>query len=123
MLGPRDGAVVGVVGGGDETAGGHVIHEELWLYLKMTIMMSVIAVMVVGVVGSMDMTWPCIAVLNALLRGRIEVVLERMLCIAVDGNADVDVDVDEGVDGADGVVGVAGVAGVVLRKEDVVVAR
>jgi hypothetical protein len=112
------------VGGDDETAGGHVIHEDLertlvssWLYLKMTIMMIVIAVMAVGVVGSMDMMCPCIAVLNALVRERIEVVLERMLCIAVDGNADVDVDVDEGVDGADGV------AGVVLRKEDVVVAR
>jgi hypothetical protein len=121
LPGPRD--VVGVAVGGDEAvAVAGAVHEGLVgmllpSRLLMMIMMSVVAVVVVSVVGSMDMTWSCIAVLSELLRGCIEVVPEHRLYIVAGGTVDVDVD---GAD--DGVDGVAGVAGAVLR-EDVVVVR
>ena len=63
---------------GDEVvAPAHAIHEGLVGMLWRSIMMSVVAVVVVRVVGSIDMTWSCIAVLSELLRGCIEVVPER----------------------------------------------
>jgi hypothetical protein len=61
------------------------------------IMTSVVAVLVVAV-GNMDMA--CIVVLDALLRGCIEVVLEHRCCIAVVGTG-----ADAGVVDAGGVAG------------------
>ena len=73
--------------GGDEeaVAPACAIHEDLVGMLSSSrsltmIMMSVVAVVavvVVRVVGSMDMTWSCIAVSSELLRGCIEVVPEH----------------------------------------------
>ena len=72
---------------------------------RMTIMMSVVAVLVVvlEMVGSMDMT--CIAVLDALLRGCIEAVLEHRSCIAVVDTAGADAGADAGVVDAGDVAG------------------
>ena len=72
---------------------------------RMMTMMSVVAVLVVvpEMVGSMDMA--CIAVLDALLRGCIEGVLEHRSCIAVVDTAGADAGADAGVVGAGDVAG------------------
>ena len=72
-------------------------------------MMSVVAVLVVApeMVGSMDMT--CIAVLDALLRGCIEAVLEHRSCIAVVDTAGADAGVVDAGDVAGAEVDVVAV--------------
>lgn len=70
------------MGGDEAVAPACVIHEGLEGMLSssrllMMIMMSVLAVVGVRVVGGMDMTGSCIAVLSELPRGCIEVVPEH----------------------------------------------
>jgi len=82
LPGPQDGVGVGAAGGDEAAAAAaRAIHEGLVGMLLssrlMMMIMSVVGVVVVRVVGSMDMTWSCIAVLSELLRGCIEVVPEH----------------------------------------------